>query len=98
MIIKEGVDSLDTQELQQACRDRGMRAVGLSEARLRSQIEQWLELHINKKIPVSLLLLSRALYLPENLPTEDIIKSAISSLPKSIVKIALNQLKKKTNF
>ena len=86
MIIKEGVDSLDAEELQQACRDRGMRAVGMPQARLRSQLEQWLELHIKKKIPTSLLLLSRAMYLPENLPTEDIIKSAISALPKSIVR------------
>ena len=84
MIIKEGVGSLDINELQQACRDRGMRAMGLSPARLRSQLEQWLDLHINHNIPISLLLFSRSLYLPENLPAEDIIKSTISKLPKSI--------------
>ncbi len=32
----------------------------------------------------SLLVLSRALYLPENLPAEDLIKSTLSVLPKSI--------------
>lgn len=84
MIIKEGVDSLDTEELQQACRERGMRAMGVSEARLRNQLEQWLDLHINRKIPISLLMLSRAMYLPENLAPEDLIKSTISALPKSI--------------
>lgn len=84
MIIKEGVTSLDTKELQSACRERGMRAIGLSEERLKSQLEQWLDLHINRKIPISLLILSRALYLPENLPAEDLIKTTISALPKSI--------------
>ena len=84
MIIKEGVDSLDTEELQQACRERGMRAMGVSEMRLRNQLEQWLDLHINRKIPISLLMLSRAMYLPENLAPEDLIKSTISALPKSI--------------
>lgn len=84
MIIKEGIEALTIEELQQACRDRGMRAIGLSEHRLRTQIDQWLDLHINRKIPLSLLLLSRALYLPENLPAEDLIKTTISALPKSI--------------
>lgn len=84
VIINEGVNTLDIKELQQACRDRGMRAMGVSEQRLRSQLEQWLDLHINRKIPLSLLILSRALYLPENLPAEDIIKSTLSQLPQSI--------------
>lgn len=84
VIITEGVESLNIEELQQACRDRGMRAIGLTEQRLRNQLEQWLDLHINRKIPLSLLLLSRALYLPENLPPEDLIKTTISALPKSI--------------
>ena len=85
MIVKETVDSLDIEELQQACRDRGMRAIGLSESRLKAQLGQWLDLHLNRKIPLSLLLLSRAMYLPENLPTEDLIKTTISALPPSIV-------------
>lgn len=84
MILKEGIDKLDISELQQACRDRGMRAMGLSEIRLRLQLSQWLDLHIKQNIPVSLLLFSRSLYLPENLPTEDLIKSTLSALPKSI--------------
>ncbi|CAF0840856.1 unnamed protein product [Brachionus calyciflorus] len=84
MILKEGVDALTIDELQQCCRDRGMRAIGLSETRLRNQLNQWLDLHLNRKIPLSLLILSRALYLPDNLPPEDLIKNTISALPKSI--------------
>lgn len=84
MILKEGIETLTIDELQMACRERGMRAIGLSRQRLKNQLEQWLDLHINRKIPTSLLLLSRALYLPENLPAEDLIKTTISALPQSI--------------
>jgi len=90
MILSEGIDNLTVDELQQACRERGMRALGVSENRLRNQLQQWLDLHLNQKIPLSLLLLSRALYLPENLAPEDLIKSTISSLPKSIVFLLTN--------
>jgi len=75
---------LDINELQSACRERGMRAMGLSKDRLTTQLDQWLDLHIKQKIPVSLLLFSRSLYLPENLPKEDLISKTLSALPKSI--------------
>lgn len=41
MIAKEGVDSLNFSELQQACRARGMRAYGVSEERLRKELRNW---------------------------------------------------------
>ena len=81
MIQKEGISSLTVPELQQACRARGMRALGVAEDRLRQQLSQWLELSLNEKIPPSLLLLSRVLYLPENLPAPDQLKATIQSLP-----------------
>ena len=40
MIQSEGVDSLTVEELQSACQARGMRAIGLSMDRLRSQLSQ----------------------------------------------------------
>ncbi|GMT10486.1 hypothetical protein PFISCL1PPCAC_1783 [Pristionchus fissidentatus] len=79
-----GVDSLTTLDLQQACRARGMRAIGLSEQRLKEQLNQWLELSLNDKVPPSLLLLSRALYLPEDVPFTDRLKSLVSQLPEGI--------------
>lgn len=85
MIQKEGVDSLSLTEVQQACRARGMRAYGVSEARLRSQLKQWLDLSLNEKVPPSLLLLSRALMLPETIPTSDKLKATISSLPETLI-------------
>lgn len=85
MIHKEGVNSLTLAEVQQACRARGMRAFGVSEARLRSQLSQWLDLSLNEKVPPSLLLLSRALMLPETITTSDKLKATISVLPEHIV-------------
>lgn len=85
MIEKEGLDSLTLQEVQQACRARGMRAYGVSEVRLRSQLAQWLDLSLNQKLPPSLLLLSRALMLPETIPTSDKLKATISALPDTII-------------
>ena len=79
------MDNLNTWELQQACKARGMRAYGVSDERMRSQLEQWLELSLDEKIPPSLLLLSRALYIPENLPQIDQLKATISTLPESVV-------------
>ncbi|KAJ8952880.1 hypothetical protein NQ318_006496 [Aromia moschata] len=86
MIQKEGIDSLTLPELQQACRARGMRAYGVSEQRLRSQLSQWLDLSLDQKVPPSLLLLSRAMMLPETIPTSDKLKATISALPETIVK------------
>lgn len=83
MIQKEGVDSLTIWELQAACRARGMRALGVPEERLKFQLEQWLELHLKENIPTSLLLLSRALYLSENMSTADQLQATLSSLPKT---------------
>lgn len=40
LISEEGVDSLNVKELQAACRARGMRALGVTEDRLRDQLKQ----------------------------------------------------------
>lgn len=84
MIKQEGVDSLTIPELQAANRERGMRALGVSEARLKSQLQQWLDLHLEKNVPASLLLFSRALYLPETLSTEEQLKESIINLPETM--------------
>ena len=84
MIYSEGVENLTVPELQQACRARGMRAIGIPEDRLLHQLCQWLELSLNEKIPPSLLLLSRVLYLPENIPRADQLKATIQALPQEV--------------
>ncbi|VDM58852.1 unnamed protein product [Angiostrongylus costaricensis] len=87
-----GVDALSTIDLQQACRARGMRAIGLSEDRLRYQLKQWLELSLSDKVPPSLLLLSRALYLPEDISFTDRLKALVQNLPEGIAESTRQKL------
>lgn len=88
LIQREGVESLTEQELQSASQARGMRAIGVPAARLRSQLKQWVELHLVEQIPASLLLMSRALYLPENVSKVDQLKETLSKLPENLVEEA----------
>ncbi|KAG8137733.1 putative LETM1 and EF-hand domain-containing protein [Naja naja] len=84
LITEEGMDSLTVKELQAACRARGMRALGVTEERLKDQLKQWLDLHLNQEIPTSLLILSRALYLPETLSPADQLKTTLQILPETV--------------
>lgn len=86
-IQKEGIEALNLSELQAACRARGMRAYGATEERLQSQLGEWINLSLNEKVPPSLLLLSRALMLPDNVTTSDKLKATISSLPDSVATV-----------
>uniref|UniRef100_A0A672MHU2 Mitochondrial proton/calcium exchanger protein n=1 Tax=Sinocyclocheilus grahami TaxID=75366 RepID=A0A672MHU2_SINGR len=88
LIAEEGVDSLNVTELQSACRVRGMRALGVTEERLREQLKQWLELHLNQHIPTSLLLLSRAMFLPDTLSPTDQLTTTLQNLPEIVTKEA----------
>lgn len=65
-------------------RDRGMRALGISKERLQKDLKAWLELSLDEKVPPSLLLLSRTLYLPADVSFTDRLKNLISALPESI--------------
>merc|ERR1719245_2532860 len=84
IIAKEGVEQMTVVELQIACKERGMRALGLTKEKLVTQLKHWIELSTNEKVPPSLLLLSRTLYLPEHIPTEKAIEASISALPETV--------------
>uniref|UniRef100_A0A8D0A9G6 Mitochondrial proton/calcium exchanger protein n=1 Tax=Sander lucioperca TaxID=283035 RepID=A0A8D0A9G6_SANLU len=84
LIAEEGVASLNVNEVQAACRVRGMRSLGVTEERLREQLAQWLELHLNQQIPTSLLLLSRAMFLPDTLSPADQLKTTLQTLPEMV--------------
>jgi DNA-binding phage protein len=60
VIAREGVASLSVAELQSVSRARGMRADTADRELLERQINDWLELSLNAKLPPSLLVLSRA--------------------------------------
>jgi len=83
LISREGIDALSVAELQTACKERGMRAFGLTKEKLSVQLKQWIELSTNEKVPPSLLLLSRTLYLPESIDSTKQIAAAVGALPES---------------
>lgn len=55
VIAREGVDSLDLFELQQACKARGMRAYGLTAERLRFQLKEWIDLSLTEQVNTKLI-------------------------------------------
>ncbi|KAG0230122.1 hypothetical protein BGW42_001147 [Actinomortierella wolfii] len=88
LIAAEGVESLTTRELQAACQARGIRTGGVSPARLRSELEQWLELNLKHNIPSSLLILSRAFMFAdgkEQATPVEALQATLSSLPDSLL-------------
>lgn len=84
VIAREGVDSLDLFELQQACKARGMRAYGLTAERLRFQLKEWIDLSLNEQVPPTLLLLSRAMLISDDSITTDKLKETMRVLPDSV--------------
>lgn len=59
LILWEGVDSLTTEELQEACRDRAMKFFNVTREQLQQQLQQWLDLSSMPEISPILLLWSR---------------------------------------
>ncbi|XP_017017014.1 mitochondrial proton/calcium exchanger protein [Drosophila kikkawai] len=84
VIAREGVDTLDLFELQQACKARGMRAYGLTAERLRFQLKEWIDLSLNEQVPPTLLLLSRAVLVSDDSNTTDKLKETMRVLPDAV--------------
>jgi len=84
LIEKEGIQNLTLEELREACRDRGMRVIGLTKAGLIRNITAWIDLSVHKRVPASLLLLSRALSISER-PLDESLMTALSSIDESTV-------------
>ena len=85
-IVWEGVDNMTKAELRDACRERGMRAYGLTQLGYRRQLQQWLDLSVNKEVPISLLILSRAFTLDSKFTDPAAaVADSISSLDKDVV-------------
>jgi LETM1 and EF-hand domain-containing protein 1 len=90
LIYWEGVKSLSMEELVYACQSRGIRLS--TKAEMRKGLEDWIQLSLDKNIPSSLLILSRALtYTNSTVESEEAIKMALSSLPDDVVdEVSLN--------
>ena len=87
LVIKaEKIESLTIQELQAACATRGIRSIGISPGRLRDELAQWLDLHLEHHVPSTLLVLSRAFsYTDRSVSTEEALKATLNSLPDNLV-------------
>lgn len=87
----EGVDSLTVPELKTACASRGIRTSDSSPARLRDDLSTWLELHLRRKIPCALLILSSTFTYGEHADAMesyyDALLSVLSSIPDELYNI-----------
>ncbi|KAI9468041.1 LETM1 domain-containing protein ylh47 [Coemansia sp. RSA 1821] len=97
MIGAEGIDSLSVPELQSACQSRGIRIIGVSPARMRDELAQWIELHLEHNIPSTLLILSRIIAAGEPISHQqqfnaDALQATINSLPDNLVNEATLRL------
>ncbi|EOD49046.1 putative mrs7 family protein [Neofusicoccum parvum UCRNP2] len=89
MIFIEGVETLSVPELQTACASRGLRTHGVSPARLREDLQMWLELRLKYGVPSTLLVLSNAFMYSQGKETEmetqiDALKAVLSSIPEEL--------------
>ncbi|QDS72962.1 LETM1 domain-containing protein mdm28, mitochondrial [Venturia effusa] len=85
----EGVDSLSVPELQTACQSRGLRTHGVSPARLRDDLQLWLDLRLKYGVPSTLLVLSNAFMYAQGKDAElntqiDALQSVLSSIPEEL--------------
>lgn len=78
MIHAEGIDSLSIPEIHSACQSRGIRVTGVSPARLREELAQWVDLHYTNGISGVLLILSRAFNFENK--GEDVMDSLVTTL------------------
>ncbi|KAL4870864.1 hypothetical protein BDV12DRAFT_165394 [Aspergillus spectabilis] len=89
-IYHEGVETLSVPELQMACASRGIRTHGVSPARLRDDLAQWLDLRLKQGVPSTLLVLSNAyVYAQGGKEAEmssqiESLQSVLSSIPEEL--------------
>lgn len=85
----EGVESLSVPELQTACASRGLRTYGVSPARLRDDLQMWLDLRLKYGVPSTLLVLSNAFMYAQGKESEidsqvDALQAVLSSIPEEL--------------
>lgn len=60
LIQYEGIDSLTSVELQQACAIRGIRIHSATPGQMKHWLSEWLNLRLNERVPSTLMLLTNA--------------------------------------
>ena len=88
-ILWEGPESLSTEELKAACEERGMRASGLTRDEYLSQLQHWLDMSVNKNVPLTLLVMSRAFLFTTSDPSAQdetaALQEAVSQLDEDVI-------------
>lgn len=87
VISYEGVDNLTVSELQLACASRGIRTHGVSPARLREDLQSWLDLRLKNGVPSTLLVLSNAFMYGQGQDSTnqiDALTNVLSSIPEEL--------------
>eukprot|EP01130_Rhizamoeba_saxonica_P012874 TRINITY_DN546_c0_g1_i1.p1 TRINITY_DN546_c0_g1~~TRINITY_DN546_c0_g1_i1.p1 ORF type:complete len:389 (-),score=68.68 TRINITY_DN546_c0_g1_i1:73-1239(-) len=80
-ILKEGIENLTLEELQEACLVRGMPGKTVDIERLRARLGDWLHLSVVKDVPIVLLILSRAfIYVHPPLTKEQKVGSRVKTV------------------
>ncbi|KAG5654508.1 hypothetical protein H0H81_001149 [Sphagnurus paluster] len=93
LINNEGIDELSTSELQAACQSRGIRTTGVSPARLREELQTWVDLHLHNRVSGVLLVLGRAFHFDRKIGDEEdgkttviaSLESVLSGLPDNLL-------------
>ena len=88
-IYYEGVDTLSVPELQMACASRGLRTHGVSPARLRDDLQMWLDLRLKYGVPSTLLVMSNAFMYTQGKDSEissqiDALQGVLCSIPEEL--------------
>ncbi|KAJ9086230.1 LETM1 domain-containing protein ylh47 [Entomophthora muscae] len=89
IISAEGVNELTIAELTQACQSRGIRTYKASPESMRKNLNQWLELNLKHKVPITVLIMSQAFSIPESQNDfSEALQATLSSLPDELIKEA----------
>lgn len=87
LIQYEGIDSLSTAELQQACAIRGIRVFNATPGQMKHWLSEWLNLRLNERVPSTLILLTNAhMYGETEIYSSypEALKAVLSTLPIEI--------------
>jgi LETM1 and EF-hand domain-containing protein 1 len=89
LIDSEGVESLSAAEITHACASRGIRTSNADPERLKTELAQWIDLHLHHNLSGVLLILSKAFSFTEKPDgtTDHLtsLKDTLSSLPDTLL-------------
>ncbi|KAN0031668.1 hypothetical protein ACTFIV_005533 [Dictyostelium citrinum] len=92
LIKKEGLSSLTLEELVDAAITRGFKVEGYNRKFIEGQLDQWLDLSLNKSLPPSILILSRAFTLSPSITTNEALEDTLEHIPQDVLNEVVKDL------